>query len=114
MTADKIDPSSTLADVWWRISGPDAYAADIMGSMHKLRPRGEDVVVRIGVTGTGQRPNYRVEDQRGELASIAYDGATHLPFPDKEQSGATRTWSTQILSYQDVADLRVARKASRS
>lgn len=108
MHTGSIPRNSTIATVWSSLSARERYVSEVLGKMHLMRKLGEDLVVRIGITGTGKQPNYRIEDRREELASIAYDGATHKPFPDEEQLGATTTWSASEMRYMEVVEHRKA------
>lgn len=106
MHTDAIASDSTLADVTPTLTSPEEFVRRVLGNMHAFRSRGENVVVRLGITGTGRQPNYRLEDELNERGSIAYNGANHLPFPDDEQISSIKTWSTEVMKGQDVARLR--------
>ena len=108
MHTDSIPADSTIVTIWNRLTHADDFASGVLSSMHALRSRGEDVVVRLGITGAGKQPNYRVEDAKGEHASVAYDGATHRPFPEHEQLETRKTWSSEVMTYLAVAEHRRA------
>ena len=106
MHTNAIPSDSTIKSIWHQLEKPDVFTADVMGRMHGLRPRGLGLVVRIGVTGTGKRPNYRVEDVTEAIASVAYNGDNHEPFPADEQVASSKTWSSASMTYLELADLR--------
>ncbi len=110
MSGKSLAADATLETVWGSLREPDNFIAGVMMSMSRLRSRGEDVVVRIGITGTGYQPNYRVEDDRREEPNVAYNGANHQPFPDDEQLPTHQTWSSRTMGYGQLAQLRKDRR----
>ncbi len=106
MHNNSIPSDSTLDTVWLSLSKPKDFASGVMQSMHSMRKLGDRVHVRLGVTGTGKAPNYRVEDRLNELPSVAYNGANHQPFDDDEQLQTVSTWSSKTMAYDEVAALR--------
>ncbi len=80
-----------------------AFARKVLGVMHKAKAHGT-VVMRMGITGTGQEPNYRLEDASG-TPFLALDGANHHPWPEGSNFGDPRNWSTVTMSYEDVGNV---------
>lgn len=79
----------------------ERFARNVLGVMSKARKEHGPVSVRFGITGTGQAPNYRIEDADG-LPLFAIDGANHQTWPDGERFEGRDTWSTASMSYEDV------------
>jgi hypothetical protein len=63
-----------------------------------------EISLRLGVTGTGQIPNYRIENAEG-IPILAVDGATHEEWPEHIGFGGSSTWSQATMSRQEVEDL---------
>jgi len=63
-----------------------------------------EVVVRLGIIGTGQAPNYRLEDG-SERPFMAIDGATHRPCPDGEAFDTSENWSSNVMTEDEVKNL---------
>ena len=63
-----------------------------------------DVIVRIGITGSGRRPSYRIESVDGTGDPIAFDAQTQRPFSGVNVN-SPRNWSTIAMTFQEVADL---------
>lgn len=57
--------------------------------------------MRLGITGTGQGPNYRLENTDGQ-AVVAIDGATHTTWPAHERFDSSENWSTATMSEEDI------------
>jgi hypothetical protein len=72
----------------------------------------EDVLLRIGVTGGGQAPNYRIETATGDLLK-AFDGANHKAWPTDSNFSGSTTWSSATMTRKDIEDAMVARGARR-
>ncbi|TCJ37389.1 hypothetical protein E0504_20350 [Parafrankia sp. BMG5.11] len=71
-----------------------------LGVMSKLREHG-NIVLRIGTTGTGVAPNYRIEIKDGDHI-VAIDGANHQPWPEGSTFDGAENWSTATMTYADV------------
>lgn len=86
-----------------RLGDRDAYVRNVLDTMRKLARQNGPVVVRIGITGTGTRPSYRVDRADGSVLA-AFDAQTHEPFTDVDVSGR-ENWSTGAMTFQEVEDL---------
>src|SRR6266851_641675 len=78
---------ATIADVMSRPIAPATeYARKIVEHMWDCRRQFGDPSVRIGVTGEGRAPNYRIEytqDTEGRHSVFAvYNGLSHRPVED--------------------------------
>ncbi len=79
-----------------------SFARKALGVMSKARSSHGVVVLRMGVTGTGQQPNYRLEDASGNPL-LAIDGGNHKPWPEGANFGEPGNWSSVTMTYEDVA-----------
>lgn len=77
----ELPPDATLRDLKSMLADPDAFISRACGVIHRLRRHG-DVQMRLGVTGTGRFPNYRIEEAGSGKPIMAIDGANHEAWPD--------------------------------
>ena len=67
----KISPGATIADITHLLADAEEYVRRIMENMMSGPYDRDDAVVRIGVSGTGIAPNYRIEyPNQPELAAL--------------------------------------------
>lgn len=62
---------------------------------------GGSLLLRVGITGTGQYPNYRIDDLDG-LAIAAIDGGSHQRWPGQDASDAATNWSDAAMTLTEV------------
>ena len=74
----------------------------MVGAMNKERRARGQIVVRLGVTGTGKAPNYRFDAPDG-TPLVPYNGADHKPWPPGERFDDPRNWSESSWSYDELA-----------
>ncbi|MDO8943450.1 MAG: hypothetical protein Q7U75_09720, partial [Desulfobacterales bacterium] len=60
MTAP-ISRTATLLDERQRLAKPEEYVRQVLSNMVPLQRKHDGVIVRIGITGTGAFPNYRID-----------------------------------------------------
>ena len=95
---------STLRTIVDSLSDPDRFVSKAFGVMHVEAKKHGNVMLRLGITGTGQLPNYRIEDAAGNPIE-AFDGNTHNRWPDGSVFTASETWSRQAISKAEVETL---------
>ncbi len=100
----KLATDATLRDLLSRLADPDAFVSRTFGVMHKAAKTYGDVRMRLGITGTGQYPNYRIEDADGQPL-MAINGANHEPWPEGETFDGAGTWSQASMTKQEVESL---------
>jgi hypothetical protein len=105
MAGQRLAPDATIVDVLSRLGDKDTYVSHLLHTMRTLAKTHGPVVVRIGVTGTGHRPSYRIEraGAPGEVID-AYDAQTHRPFTDVRVDGA-ENWSSRAMAFEEVENL---------
>jgi hypothetical protein len=96
---------ATLRDLAAKLTDADTYVSKAYGVMHAASKERGAIVMRIGVTGTGKIPNYRLEDATTSVPFRAYDGGTHEPWPPHEDFSSPANWSTATMSKEEVATL---------
>ena len=95
-------PDSTLRDLKTTMDGPENFVRQVVGSMMRIGKQvGEPVVVRLGVTGKGRAPNYRIETVAEQRLVAAIDGANHSAWPEDVRFDATSTWSTATMTLPE-------------
>lgn len=106
MTQAKLPSDATVRDV-----ARDTYARGVLDNMWHCRKKVGEPVVRIGVTGIGVCPNYRIEyvDKIKDKIKIfgTYRGSgDHSPLFTGNEGLRDEHWSTETMTLEDVAQLR--------
>lgn len=96
---------ATLRDVLPSLPNPESFVRQVVGVMHEAAKEHGEIVVRLGITGTGKAPNYRIEDANSGAPLIALDGANHQRWPDGENFSAATNWSSAAMTKDEVAKL---------
>jgi hypothetical protein len=112
-----IPTNATIADVVELLSRPEDYVRGVLGNMFDYRKEHGTAVVRIGTTGTGKAPHYRVQIEIGDLTDFmlgegveadyftAFHGRNHakLDWGSTELRG--EHWSTNGMTVEAVQEL---------
>lgn len=97
-----ISNDSTLRTVWPHLTHQREYVAGVRHKAERCNKEHGNAFVKIGVTGTGQKPCYRVfyksEDSTEKIYGSYWD--THQPL-DNEKAINTN-WSTAAMTYDEV------------
>lgn len=105
MSRTPIARDATITDVLRTLADPEEYVRRVLSTVSSIRSKHGSVVVRIGVTGNGFLPNYRIDHSGTSCEPInAFDGATHKPFTDVANID-TENWSTCSMTYDEVREL---------
>lgn len=97
----KLLSDATLSDVLPTLSGDKrVYVATVRHQMEKAQREYGPVHVRIGVTGNGSLPSFRID--RTGAPPIAFNANFH-PFTDAELS--EHAWSSRATTFADVDKL---------
>ena len=121
MARPKLRPDDEIADVAPGLAKPTDYVRSVFGNMHAYKKEFGSAFVRIGVTGKGRSPHYRIEpapDQYAFLSRIenlmnvnadavavyfrAFNGVNHKPLPWGIGELQGEHWSTAYSSYESV------------
>jgi hypothetical protein len=129
MHADTIPPDATIVSIMGRLRNPEEYVRPLLGNMHACRKAHGNASVRIGVTGKGITPHYRVgyggvldfdgvklasEEIPGLEATVipglealfgAFDGRNHTRMDYDVEVLRDGHWSTKAMDYDEVAGL---------
>jgi hypothetical protein len=105
--ADKIIPNdATIHDVMPTLNNPENYVRGVLSRLHECKQARGNASVRIGTTGQGLIPYYRVVyiDGAGkEQIFGAYYGDNHAAFDTFKAPNST--WSTGSMTYDEVQQL---------
>ena len=103
MPAD-LPRNSTLRELKPTLLNAESFVRRVLGVMLREKRTHGPVVIRLGITGTGKAPNYRIEDAGG-TAVLAIDGANHEAWSEGAKFEEPENWSSATMSEQDIKDL---------
>ena len=92
---------ATFDDLRGSPNQAERFLRNVLEVMRKAQKTQSEVRARMGTRGTGQAPNYRLEDPNGR-PFLAIDGANHQPWPEGESFERSENWSSVNASYEDV------------
>jgi hypothetical protein len=93
---------ASIADIAPTLKDGAVFAAQVRHRMIQAEKSHGPVVARIGVTGQGVAPNFRV-DAVGGHPIMAYDGQSYEAFGELNTDDAN--WSSASMTLQEVTDL---------
>ena len=120
MARPKLPENATISDVLGLLENAEEFVRGALGNMTAFKKKHGSAFVRIGVTGIGAFPHYRVEpagsaddflkdfiagDKNLERHFTAYHGRNHkqLDWGVAELRG--EHWSTGIMNYDAIQHL---------
>lgn len=108
----------TLADLVCTLDNAENYLRMAFGNMHEVRKEHGEVVLRVGRSGTGQKPHYLIdvaslkrvlgEEKVSFLSVASFRGDNHKPYtPEGEEADILRdeSWSTGAMTYEEIRTL---------
>src|SRR5215468_945288 len=106
MKKSSLPDDVSIADIVWYLTDPIEYLRSVVGNMYECKKRkgfeNDDPVVRIGTTGKGRAPHYRVERSAVWASNRYFLTLLHFMEP------ATSNWPGG-LSYGTNIGVRVER-----
>jgi hypothetical protein len=125
MPRDIVAADATIRDVVGRLNKPAEYLRRVLEHMYECKREFETAFVRIGVTGNGRAPNYRIEyskDSSGHWTYAVYNGLSHQQIDDlgdlgefllapleeieikrPDRSLQREHWSSRAMQWDEVA-----------
>jgi len=122
---------ATIADVRATLAKPEGYVRGMLEKMYECKREHGNATARIGITGGGVAPNYRIEFALGEnpfgfkvgIVGV-FDGRRHklIEWIDEiaQEDGIQIKdghWSTRSMTVDDVSaflgQIRATKKSSR-
>src|SRR5437879_5011039 len=99
MAVPTIDRAATIADVAGHLTKPTEYVRQVLAKMLDCRRDYAEPSVRIGVTGKGRSPHYRIEYPSDPFPAIfdAFHGASHKKLVDEDYL-RDEHWSRRSMS----------------
>ncbi len=97
-----MEKDATVATVAPIMKNSDSYVANIRHLMVQAEKSRGPVAVRVGVTGQGLHPSFRLETLDGVFIE-SYDGVTFRPFGDLKTHG--ESWSINRSNLQEITEL---------
>lgn len=81
MAVIPIDEDATIADILGRLNKPEDYVRSVLANAWNCKRKVGSASVRIGITGEGRAPNYRLEYTKDGMSCPAvfevYNGLSH-------------------------------------
>lgn len=108
----KIPPDSTIATVWPLLTKQRNY---VSGALHKARICNKEhgnAFVKIGITGSGQKPCYRVLYKDGNGAEEIFGSYWDMHEPLDNERALNTNWSTKAMTFDEVHALMVEKHPS--
>lgn len=102
---ESLPKNATLRDLLSSLDKPESFVRQVVGVMHEAAKEYGEIIMRLGITGTGRAPNYRIERAEGGAPVMALDGANHKRWADGENFAAAANWSSDIMTKDEVANL---------
>lgn len=99
----KLEPNETVATVWPRLTNPREYVSGALQKMRQCNNSLGSSSIRIGITGTGQKPYYRVfrpatDGQDEVIFGSFYD--MHDPLENGFVD--TDNWSVASMTFDEL------------
>ena len=115
----KLVGDETIRDIADRLSQPESYVRGVFGNMAAYRKEvGAEPIVKIGCTGEGFYPHYRIEpesrpdphaiidfDMDGFLKLATFNGRNHSAMDWTAKDIVGEHWSSGSMTYRDVQNL---------
>lgn len=116
---DVIASDATIATVLSSLKNPERYVCGVLDQMFVCRKARGNAAVRIGVTGTGLMPYYRVifdtadgsPDSNDRIFGAYFDN--HTPLEWKSREASNRLWSSCFMTFEEVQALLPQVRPSR-
>lgn len=97
----RLPPDATIASVWNFLTNPRPYVAAVRHKMELCHKMHGNAAVRIGVTGTGQKPCYRITYGTQSDETI-YGSYWDNGDPLEKEDAISANWSTASMSFDEV------------
>lgn len=101
----QLPPDSTLLSVRSGLADAEDFVRQVFGVMHDVQRHGGSVTMRLGITGKGRLPNYRLERASDGAVIDAIDGNTHRSWPEGAQFYGEKNWSSIVMTTEEVRSL---------
>jgi hypothetical protein len=104
MVAERIPDDFTIETVWSGLTHQRPYVSGVLHKMRVCQKAHGNAHVRIGVTGTGQKPYYRVFSIDKEANENIFGSFYDNHDPLENAFVLTANWSSRAMAFKDVED----------
>ena len=114
----KISNDATLSDIVSSLDNAKEYVRRVFGRMVEYRKDHGSAVLRLGTTGRGIAPHYRVQKEHSKTGEFlgyiledqpgyftAFHGRSHKKLEWGAQELHTEHWSTRAMTFDEVQSL---------
>lgn len=102
MPADIMSKDATIATVWRHLTPHKKYVANVLAKMRKCRTQQGGASVRIGITGTGQKPYFRIFSEDSEEQPIIFGSFYDNGDPLENGFANSQNWSTASSTLEEL------------
>ncbi len=104
MTHKPIPKDAIIDDVLPTLNDPQEYVRVVLDNLHKCERDHDSCSVRIGITGEGKAPYYRI-DYTDKDGSTGLHGSFAGKVAGKGMDTHDETWSSRSMNKTEVANL---------
>ena len=107
--ANQLPKCATIISVYDDLTYPSKYCRSVLQRMRECVREHGKTAVRIGITGSGQKPCYRIcyADEQG--AEKVHGSWWDMGDPLSTEDAVTQNWSTESVSYKELEDFLASR-----
>lgn len=109
----KLGPQDTIATVWPYLTHQRDYVA---GARHKAKlchDKHGNAHVKIGITGSGQKPCYRVLYKNTDGTEGIFGSYWDMHDPLENENAINTNWAEAAMTYDEVHALMVERHSPK-
>jgi hypothetical protein len=110
MSAARLASDATIVDIVRSLNKPESYVRGVLENLYACKRALNDAQVRIGITGQGKVPHYRVEPlwagsalREDSHVFGVFNGWNHKPLSDGPSTHVC--WSTEAMELDEIAAL---------
>ncbi|KQP00286.1 hypothetical protein [Methylobacterium sp. Leaf91] len=107
----KIASDSTIATVWPHLTNQRNYVAGARHKAQQCRDQHGNAFVKIGVTGSGQKPCYRVFYKGADGSEVIFGSYWDMHDPLDNERALNSNWSSVAMTYEEIHALMVDKHA---
>jgi hypothetical protein len=95
--------NSTIETVWFKLTHQREYIAGVVDKMRLCMRNHQNASVAIGITGSGQKPYYRITYKAHGTGTTTIFGSFYDNHEPLESAFATSSnWSTETMNYGEL------------
>lgn len=98
----KILADSTIATVWPHLTHQRDYVAGALNKARLCNKAHGNAFIKIGVTGSGQKPCYRVFYKTANGSEEIFGSYWDMHDPLENEHAINTNWSTAAMTYEEV------------